>query len=143
MVGSFTCSVYPLYWVRYPLRVPIWQLLFLFLVWLGVGLLCWKRRPIISERARRLTRGVRIAFAFVMLIGSAGMMLAGLMFMAYQTKESPFRNPTAALGLFAMIGATFVAAQSVAGITLFTILEDNVTTDPSTASIVEEESHTS
>lgn len=78
-----------------------------------------------------------------MITGSAGMMLAGLTFLAYQTKDSPLRGAGPSFTVLALIGCVFVMAQCAAAITLFTIVEENVTPPLAPTSTLEEETHNS
>lgn len=96
---------------------------FAFALWIAAGFAVWKRAPVIRERAKRLGRGSRILMSIVLLVGGALGLLVGLM-----SLQSGGQKAEIAANQWVSIvclGLLFVAAQTTAGIILFSIVEDS------------------
>lgn len=98
----------------------------------------WKQSPKLKQRLLSWPRNSRISLAVILLPGGAALLL-GSFSIAPQVAQliQPPSYWLAAL-LFAISGSIFVACQCIAGISLFTIIEENVTLEASQPSIGQE-----
>jgi hypothetical protein len=112
------------------------SLVLAFVLWLGVGFGVWQRRAVVKSRLTGASRAVRVALGFLLLFGGGIALLAGLMGVQSMGNSSTLSaNQWVSV---ALLGSVFVAAQTVAGIVFFSVVEENVTLESTAASIKQE-----
>lgn len=118
--------------------MPGFLLVVLFALWLGTGFLIWNRSAKLKAKILGWPRGKRLAFALACLFGGALVLLSG--FYAIGLIDKP--SPVTLFVLFGLLGCIFVGMQTLAGVSLVTLLEETVTHDTGTTSISQDRKET-